>query len=40
MIEKTFEGKPWDIAVACHNYCLESMGIEKEYKIRIKIEEI
>lgn len=40
MIEKEFEGKPWDIAVESHRYLLESLSVEKEYKIIVKIEEI
>ena len=37
---KTFKGEPWDIAVDAHRYLLESMGIEKEYKNIIRIEEL
>lgn len=40
MIEKTFEGKPWNIMNECRNYIAESMGIEKEYRIIVKIEEL
>lgn len=40
MIEKEFEGAPWDVATDCHNYICESLSIEKEYKLTIKIEEI
>ena len=40
MIEKEFEGKPWDLMNDCRNYMAESLGIEKEYEVIIKIREL
>ena len=40
MIEKTFEGKSWVVVGDCHIYLCGFMGIEKDYKITIKIEEL
>ena len=36
---KIFEGKSWDVLNECRNYIAESMSIEKEYKVIIRIEE-
>lgn len=43
MTEKLFKnlkGNSWNIAVDAQRYLLESMSIEKEYKVIIKIEEL
>ena len=40
MIEKTFKGKPWDMMNECRNHIAESMDIEKEYKVIIRIEKL
>ena len=37
---KMFKGKSWNIAVDAQRYLLESMGIEKEYTVVIRIEEL
>lgn len=40
MIEKQFEGNPWDVVTDVRRYLSESMGIEKEYKVVVRIEEL
>ena len=40
MIEKSFEGKSYEIIYKCRSYIAESMGIEKNYNVTIRIEEL
>lgn len=40
MIEKEFKGKSWIINYDIRRHLAESMGIEKDYKVTIRIEEL